>query len=81
MDERGGESVARADGVGNFHGKTWMFMVGVGGDERAAVGAAGDADQAQGKFAAQPTSGGNIGAAENLLAGIAEDRGSGEIPR
>ena len=60
MDEGGGESVAGTDGVGNFYGKTWMFVVGVGGDERAAIGAAGDANQAQRKFAAEPTSGGNI---------------------
>ena len=60
MDEGGGESVACADGVGNFYGKAGMFVVGVVCDQNAAMGTTGDADEAHAEFGAEPASGNNI---------------------
>ena len=60
MDHSGGESVTGADSVGNFYFEAGMFVVRLRGDEKAAIGTAGDADQAEGKFAAQPAGGGDV---------------------
>ena len=60
MNHGGGESVAGADGVGDFYSEAGMFVVRLRGDQNAAVGSAGNADQAERKFAAQPASGGDV---------------------
>jgi len=60
MNECGGEGVAGAYGVGDFYGEAGMFVMGVGGDQDAAMCTASDADQAHGEFAAEPAGGGNI---------------------
>src|SRR6266404_2131329 len=60
MNHSGGESVAGADGVGDFYFEAGMLVVGLRGDQDATVAAASDADQAQRKFAAEPAGGGNV---------------------
>jgi len=61
VHEGGGESVTRADSVGNFDGKSWVLMVRLGSDQCAARRAASDANKTNSKFAAEPTGGENVG--------------------